>query len=163
MKKTVSPEAKGQLMDILTEEITKPRKWPHDINQIAFEMASRICQWYEAQNTFSDNVMGTGEKEAGEQTFHEIEPVDEKPLKKSALVIFKWLVEHPNEWFTPWELSSHLKVNEVTVTNRIRDFRTVQWGSHDTPKRRRAGTRHWEYTLIPNKESTNYQSIISQL
>ena len=120
-----------------------------------------IMDCIESNESFSKRITKRGEDPPGTQQFHEIEGVDEKPLKKSAAEIFKFMTRNcagGKQYYTTDEIRDATGVHLVTVTNRIRDFRTPEWGAHQTPKRRRGDTRTWEYTLIPNKESLNYKA-----
>ncbi len=101
------------------------------------------------------------EQHLGSPTFHgDVEARDEKPLTKSAYIIFEFMAQHAGEYHTHEEIAEATGVHIVTVGDRVRDFRMAEWGSHQTPKRRRGATRQWEYTMIPNKESLQYRTYI---
>lgn len=67
--------------------------------------------------------------------------------------VLKLLRRDKNQWWAPWILceqlwvEEHIRVSDSTVSARLRDLRKPQYGYHNIEKRRREGSRAYEYHL----------------
>jgi hypothetical protein len=129
-------------------------------------MASRICQWYEAQNTFSDAIAQQREEQTDEPEFKGVayeKDIDQKALKQGFYKVFEFFAEHPWQWFLDTEIAAATGVYVPSV-QRYRSYcRQPEFGSHIIERRRRVGCRIFEYRMIPNQESKIWKNFICSL
>jgi len=63
------------------------------------------------------------------------------------------ILRQSGDWWAPWELcnailSRHgVKVSDSSITARLRDLRKPRYGGHMIEKRRREGSKAFEYRL----------------
>jgi hypothetical protein len=52
-------------------------------------------------------------------------------------------------WWTPWQIQPNVRcmVSDSSITARLRDLRKPQYGAHKIEKRKREGSRAFEYRL----------------
>lgn len=125
-------------------------------NDLLVQMVQVFSDFYEAKNTFTDGIAQEREEETDDPEFKGVayeKDIDQKALKHGFYQVFEFLAEHPEEWFLDVEISDATGVYVPSV-QRYRSYcRQPEFGSHIINRRRRAGMRIWEYTMIPNKES----------
>lgn len=161
MKRTVSPQAKQKLYPILRWLLNQS-----DMNHGMPTMrdvditVEQICEWYEAQNTFSDGIHQEREEETDDPEFKGVayeKDIDQEALKRGFYKVFEFMAGHPEEWFLDVEIADATGIYVPSVQRYRSYMRQPEFGTHIVNRRRRAGMRIWEYTLIPNDQSKIYQ------
>lgn len=94
---------------------------------------------------------GYGNAEAKARELYDFRAtVDIKTLNGKVLNLLR---RDKNQWWAPWILceqlwvEEHIRVSDSTVSARLRDLRKPQYGYHNIEKRRREGSRAYEYHL----------------
>jgi len=177
MRKTVSPQARQRLHEMIRETILNL-----ETSQPFIEpMLDTVCEWYEAQNTFTDAITEENqgmycetmpccgakickpkEEETEEHDFKGVayeKDIDQKALQQGFCKVFEFMASHVG-WHLDTEIADRTGVYVPSVQRYRSYMRQPEYGGHTVERRRRAGCRIFEYQLIPNYSSKIFKRIM---
>ena len=168
MEHFFTQDQRDQLYYIFIEILTKPREFPHGVNQIAAEMMVRIdgfMQYQELEKkSFSENIQNSEEQNLDDPHFHGSDyqkGKDQKRLIKGMLKVFEYMLD--GQWRTIPEISEATGVYVPSVLRYKQYLARPEWGGHFVDKKRMTEDGGvWLYRLIPNKESFTWKWYLEQ-